>query len=120
MIKRSPVTPKRTTPEDAEIGLRIRNVRKKARMSQETLGKALGISFQQIQKYENGVNRIGAARLVKAAGALGVSTDYLLAGPLGDGSTKIGSAAALRAELSAALVHLHNVADGLTRDRIMA
>jgi transcriptional regulator with XRE-family HTH domain len=40
-------------------------------MSQELLGEALGISFQQIQKYEKGVNRIGAGRLLKIAGVLG-------------------------------------------------
>lgn len=49
-------------------------------MSQEKLGDALGLTFQQVQKYEKGTNRISASRLKQIAGILGVSIDYLYAG----------------------------------------
>ena len=65
-------------PIDVAVGLRLRTLRKSKGMSQETLGKALGITFQQIQKYERGTNRISASMLVKGARALGVSTNALL------------------------------------------
>ena len=55
-------------------------------MSQEKLGDALGITVQQIQKYEKGVNRIGASRLHKLAGVLGVSITYFFDAHDGSGS----------------------------------
>ncbi len=48
---------------DREVGLRVRSVRISRRMSQGDLGERLGITFQQVQKYEKGANRIGAGRL---------------------------------------------------------
>ena len=48
---------------DREVGLRVRSVRISRRMSQGDLGERLGITFQQVQKYEKGTNRIGAGRL---------------------------------------------------------
>ena len=65
-------------PIDVTVGLRLRTLRKQRGMSQEALGKALGITFQQIQKYERGTNRISASMLVKAARSLGVSPNALL------------------------------------------
>jgi transcriptional regulator with XRE-family HTH domain len=47
-------------------------------MSQTDLGKRLGVSFQQIQKYENGTNRLSGSRLVAAAKALGVSVEQIV------------------------------------------
>ena len=49
-------------------------------MSQEKLGEALGITFQQIQKYEKGTNRISASRLQQAARVLGVPVEYFYEG----------------------------------------
>ncbi|WP_439651702.1 helix-turn-helix domain-containing protein [Microvirga puerhi] len=49
-------------------------------MSQERLAGALGLTFQQVQKYEKGVNRIGAGRLLEIAQLLGVSIDYFYKG----------------------------------------
>ncbi|MBI1330263.1 MAG: helix-turn-helix domain-containing protein [Alphaproteobacteria bacterium] len=64
---------KRTTTEyDTHIGYQIRRLRLLAGMSQEQLGTGLGVSFQQIQKYENGTNRISAGRLYVAARVLGI------------------------------------------------
>src|SRR3984957_2238369 len=64
--------PKGPNPVDILVGSRIRLLRKRRKMSQAELGKALGVTFQQIQKYENGKNRIGASRLHLAATALDV------------------------------------------------
>jgi transcriptional regulator with XRE-family HTH domain len=60
-----------TTKADLQIGQRIKELRSEAGMSQEELGRHLGVSFQQVQKYEKGSNRVGSSRLVKIAEALG-------------------------------------------------
>ena len=65
-------------PIDVAVGLRLRTLRKSCGMSQERLGKALGITFQQVQKYERGTNRVSASMLVKSARALEVSPSGLL------------------------------------------
>ncbi|MCM2294690.1 helix-turn-helix domain-containing protein [Allorhizobium sp. BGMRC 0089] len=56
---------KKPHPVDVLVGARIRRGRTMSSMSQETLGKALGITFQQIQKYEKGTNRASASRLAE-------------------------------------------------------
>jgi transcriptional regulator with XRE-family HTH domain len=63
-------------PVDAHVGLRIRAARLAAGWSQERLGNALSVTFQQVQKYEKGVNRVGAGRLSDVAKILGVSMPY--------------------------------------------
>ncbi len=65
-------------PIDVAVGLRLRTLRKERGMSQDQLGRALGITFQQIQKYERGTNRISASMLVKSARALNVAPNALL------------------------------------------
>ena len=65
-------------PIDVAVGLRLRTLRKSCGMSQEQLGRSLGITFQQIQKYERGTNRISASMLVKSARALNVAPTSLL------------------------------------------
>ncbi|MBY0254828.1 MAG: helix-turn-helix domain-containing protein [Methylobacterium organophilum] len=64
--------PRRATDRDAQIGSRIRAAREAAKVSQTELGTHLGVSFQQVQKYELGANRIGAGRLEEVAIFLGV------------------------------------------------
>jgi transcriptional regulator with XRE-family HTH domain len=59
-----------STDIDALVGEGVRSRRIQARMSQAQLGEALGVTFQQIQKYENGVNRIGSGRLFRIAEVL--------------------------------------------------
>lgn len=63
---------KAATPMDALVGARLRSRRKQLKMSQERLGKEIGVSFQQVQKYENGTNRIGAGRLAEISKVLDV------------------------------------------------
>jgi transcriptional regulator with XRE-family HTH domain len=67
-------------PIDSHVGARLRMRRMTIGMSQEKLGAALGITFQQIQKYEKGVNRIGASRLQDIARALQVAPAYFFDG----------------------------------------
>jgi transcriptional regulator with XRE-family HTH domain len=62
---------------DRHVGSRVRMRRMMIGMSQEKLGEALGLTFQQVQKYEKGTNRISASRLQQIAGVLGVSIDFL-------------------------------------------
>ena len=58
---------------DAMVGARVRMLRERRKMSQTALGEAIGVSFQQVQKYERGANRISASALYQIARALGVS-----------------------------------------------
>jgi transcriptional regulator with XRE-family HTH domain len=68
---------KSANPVDGQVGSRVRLRRMLIGMSQERLGELLGLTFQQIQKYEKGVNRIGAGRLFEIARILGVTIEYL-------------------------------------------
>ncbi len=70
-------------PIDVALGARLRLRRAELKISQGVLGEALDLTFQQIQKYETGANRISASKLVKAAEALHCSVGFLL----GDGET---------------------------------
>jgi transcriptional regulator with XRE-family HTH domain len=63
-------SPKQATKQDGIVGLRIQTLRKSRGISQTALGIAIGVSFQQIQKYESGANRVGAGRLSDIAGVL--------------------------------------------------
>ncbi len=65
---------------DVEIGARLRQARVAAGFTQTELGIQLGISFQQVQKYEKGRNRIGGGRLYKIARVLGVKITYFFDG----------------------------------------
>ncbi|OHV14746.1 transcriptional regulator [Methylorubrum extorquens] len=66
-------SPKQATKEDVIVGLRIQTLRKSMGLSQTALGITIGVSFQQIQKYETGANRVGAGRLGEIARVLGAS-----------------------------------------------
>ena len=73
-----PLSKKATNLIDKEIGTRIRLRRTQIGMSQTKLGDALGITFQQVQKYEKGTNRISVGRLNQIAQTLGVNATYFL------------------------------------------
>src|SRR2546421_12688140 len=70
---RSPMAKKRPDAADIEVGRRIRLHRLARGLSQTELGRQIGVTFQQVQKYEKGVNRVGAGRLTQVARVLGVS-----------------------------------------------
>ncbi len=71
---------KRATDVDEYVGRRTRQRRLDLGLSQDQLAKALGITFQQIQKYENGANRVSAGRLYNMARHLDVTPDYFFEG----------------------------------------
>ncbi len=82
-------------PRDGEIGKRVRTLRLQRDMSQTELGNSLQVTFQQVQKYENGANRISAGRLQRIAEVLDVPVTFFYDGfsadaqPLKDASPKI-------------------------------
>jgi transcriptional regulator with XRE-family HTH domain len=78
MVARRKATSRRVAAGDRAIGARLRFQRLKIAMSQDTLAQQLGLSFQQIQKYENGTNRITGDRLYQVCRAIGVDPNYLL------------------------------------------
>jgi transcriptional regulator with XRE-family HTH domain len=71
---------KSSTPIDKHVGARVRMRRMMMKMSQTSLGDALGVTFQQVQKYEKGTNRIGAGRLQQIAGLLQVPIEFFFEG----------------------------------------
>jgi transcriptional regulator with XRE-family HTH domain len=71
---------KSSTPIDKHVGARVRMRRMMMKMSQTALGDALGVTFQQVQKYEKGTNRIGAGRLQQIAGLLQVPIEFFFEG----------------------------------------
>lgn len=74
MAKKSP------NPVDEHVGQRVRYQRMILGMSQDKLGEALGLTFQQVQKYEKGANRIGASRLWDISKTLGVPVSFFFEG----------------------------------------
>jgi transcriptional regulator with XRE-family HTH domain len=78
--KAGPLPKKQANPIDGQVGNRVRLRRMLIGMSQERLGELLGLTFQQVQKYEKGVNRIGAGRLYQVAQILGVPINYFYEG----------------------------------------
>jgi transcriptional regulator with XRE-family HTH domain len=82
---------KKPNPTDVYVGGRIRLRRNMLGMSQEKLGESLGITFQQIQKYEKGTNRVGASRLQAIAQILSVPVAFFFEdAPGADGSENKG------------------------------
>jgi transcriptional regulator with XRE-family HTH domain len=71
---------RRTTPVDHHVGARTREARLELDMSQTDLANACGITFQQIQKYENGANRVSASRLWQFAAILGKPIGWFFEG----------------------------------------
>jgi transcriptional regulator with XRE-family HTH domain len=79
-------TTRGVTAVDRLIGTRVRARRMEQHVSQQDLAAKIGVTFQQVQKYEKGVNRIGSARLVQIASFLEVDTSYFLANLNGTGN----------------------------------
>ena len=76
-MERSKTKTKAPDARDVEVGRRIRSQRLVSRMSQTELANNLGVTFQQVQKYEKGVNRVGAGRLSRIADVLSVPVSFL-------------------------------------------
>src|SRR5882757_6145662 len=82
--------PRNATPVDAYIGARMRERRIALNMSQHELGRALGVSFQQIQKYERGRNRVSAARLFDICKVFNVSLSSMFESDPESGTKRVG------------------------------
>jgi transcriptional regulator with XRE-family HTH domain len=81
-MERSKTRTKAPDARDVDVGRRIRAQRLVCRMSQTELANNLGVTFQQVQKYEKGVNRVGAGRLARIAEVLGVPVAFFFSGDL--------------------------------------
>ena len=82
---------RRANPIDIHVGSRVRFRRMLLGMSQEKLGEKLGLTFQQVQKYEKGINRIGASRLYDLAQVLGVPVQFFYEeAPIGESRADAG------------------------------
>ena len=79
---------KQANAVDVHVGLRIRAARQAAGLSQERFGNELGVTFQQVQKYEKGSNRVGASRLSDAARILSVPVSFFFENEEGSGKTR--------------------------------
>jgi transcriptional regulator with XRE-family HTH domain len=84
---------KRASPVDLHVAKRLRAARLAAGLSQESVADKPGVTFQQLQKYENGINRISAGRLYQISAALGLPITYFFDGlakpELGEGRPKV-------------------------------
>jgi transcriptional regulator with XRE-family HTH domain len=70
------MSPKQPQPIDEHVGARVRKRRRLLGISQELLAQKIGVTFQQVQKYEKGTNRIGASRLQRISEVLGVNAGF--------------------------------------------
>ena len=77
---------KKPTPTDEYVGIALRFRRKELGLSQTDLAKAIGVTFQQVQKYEKGLNRVGAGRLSAISQALQVPVSYFFQAVNGSGT----------------------------------
>lgn len=75
---------KRARPEDVEIGARIRRYRTLRGITQEQLAETIGVTFQQVQKYEKGMNRVSGSRMIDIARALRATVAELLPAEVGE------------------------------------
>ena len=97
---------------DQHVGRQIRELRRRMHVSQEKLAETLGLTFQQVQKYEKGSNRVSASKLFEVAAALGVDIGYFFRG--------LAEAAPGVAEAGAEFVHdAPMTAEGLEIDRLL-
>jgi transcriptional regulator with XRE-family HTH domain len=100
----------RASPLYAEIGRRIRQRRQLLGLSQAAFGERLGISFQQVQKYERGIDRVAVDRLFQVANVLETPLAYFLDG-LADLGAKANAQAELQLHEARLIAHLRTISD---------
>ncbi len=116
----APKTPRRRTPDgkpraaDAHVGHKLRRRRTVLGMSQESVAAAIGLTLQQIQKYENGTNCVGASRLWDLAQVLGCDVAYFFEG-LQDDEERPGVSSAPGATNSV-VAQVHAIEEGHLQD----
>lgn len=103
---------KKPNPIDTHVGSRVRLRRMLIGMSQERLGEQMGLTFQQIQKYEKGVNRIGASRLLNLSQILDVPVQFFF-----DGAPVDGAQAGEKADGESFIYEFVNSREGLELNR---
>jgi transcriptional regulator with XRE-family HTH domain len=109
---------RRPNPIDVHVGSRVRFRRMLLGMSQEKLGEKLGLTFQQVQKYEKGINRIGASRLFDLAQVLGVSVQFFYEeAPVMDGQQQPAADGTAEKVDENAIVEFLRSRDGLELNR---
>jgi|SRR5579884_1166728 len=101
-------------PIDRHVGSRVRMRRMMLGMSQEKLGDALGLTFQQVQKYEKGANRIGASRLQQIAHILQVPVSFFFEGAPGGSADMMPTGGINEAPSPAYVSDFLATADGLS------
>ncbi|GJL96366.1 MAG: transcriptional regulator [Hyphobacterium sp.] len=100
--------PREANQIDAHVGSRVRLRRQLLKMSQEKLGDELGVTFQQVQKYERGANRIGASRLYSLANVLDVPVNFFF-----DGLTGIAAGGVAESDQSPIVYDFIQSSDGV-------
>ncbi|MFD2236724.1 helix-turn-helix domain-containing protein [Aureimonas populi] len=105
-------------PIDVHVGSRLRLLRTARRLSLEELGRRIGVTYQQIQKYETGANRVSASTLYRIAQTLEVSISYFFDG-LGDETLDGAGALSDRATLQSSIA-ISRIRDSQVRDRLRA
>jgi transcriptional regulator with XRE-family HTH domain len=106
---------KKPNPVDTHVGSRVRLRRMLLGMSQERLGESMGLTFQQVQKYEKGVNRIGASRLFQISKILDVPVQFFFEeAPHADGAPARGMA---EADSETFILEFLNSREGLELNR---
>lgn len=110
---------------DVHVGRKLRERREALNISQGRLGRYLGLTFSQVQKYEKGSNRIGAGRLYQIAGYLGVQPSYFFDGlgaaePERDAARPAAEAALTPDELRQVGLVFSSIADAGTRASVLA
>lgn len=110
---------------DRHVGQRVRTRRKQLGLSQDRLAEALGLTFQQVQKYERGTNRISASKLFEAAAALQVEVPFFFDGlspeadPIRAGDVALEAASSLNAEEIALLSAFRSIQGQRVRRRVL-
>lgn len=106
-------------PVDTHIGGRLRDLRAERRLTQQQLAERLGVTFQQVQKYERGVNRVAASRLHQAAVALDVTVADFLPGLSGFPSQNTALDRLASTPSGAALAIAWDALDRAERDAVL-
>ena len=113
--------PKAATDADRTIGSLIASLRKAQGLSQTALGDAIGVSFQQVQKYEKGRNRIGAGRLRTIADLLQVPVETFFAGQAGAEAEDAGIRTFLEdPQVMELVLAFTSIADESTRGNVLS
>jgi transcriptional regulator with XRE-family HTH domain len=103
----SKIDPRQPNSTDVEVGRLVRTLRMARGFSQTELANRIGVTFQQVQKYESGANRISMGRLTNVAKLFGLSVPYLLDG--GKQATGLGSRARASVDYTEALEMLGRI-----------